>query len=388
MSRVVRIEGVCLSSPYGGGSFLGQPRSVRSIGFVEARLADGRTGIGETYAGVYCPELVAPVARFLAARLETLDPAEALNRLHSPNFVPFVGASGLMRSVMSAIDIALLDLIGQQRGVPVWRLLSPRSRKSIPVYASGGSAAMSPEEVAQDVGKALRLGHTAFKMRVGFQPWKTDLLRVESARRALGGDNTLMVDAIMGTVSPPWTPRRAAARIRELARFAPAWIEEPLPPNDLLALASLRRGSKIPMAAGESWTSDTEFNGALQARAVDVIQPDATHCGGASTAAEHCKAAGRHGRRAALHVWGSPVAFLANLHVAAARPEVDYLEVPMVDLALERAMGWDVPRPSRGRLPAPQRPGLGIKLSADVKKAFPFVPGSGFIWGARAKAKR
>ena len=74
---------------------------------------------------------------------------------------------------------------------------------------------------------------------------------------------------------------------------------------------------KVPVAAGESWASDTEFDGARQAKAVDIVQPDATHCGGVSAAAGYCKAAGRVGQRAALHVWGSPVAFLANLHVAA-----------------------------------------------------------------------
>lgn len=388
MSRVARVEGFALSSSYGGGSFLGQPKSVRSLGFVQITLEDGRSGIGETYSGVYCPELIAPSARFLASRLGRLEPEAALEKLHGSNFVPFVGSNGLLRSVSSAFDIALLDLVAQRRRVPLWKLLAAKGRGRVPVYASGGSAAMSPEQVAADARRAISLGHRAFKMRVGFQPWETDLRRVAAARETLGPGRALMVDAIMGTVRPPWTPAQAASRIRQLARFKPAWVEEPLPPDDPQALASLRARVRPPLACGESWSSRAEFAAMLRAKAVDIVQPDATHCGGVTAAAEACRDAGRRGLSAALHAWGSPVAWLANMHVAAACPEVDYLEVPMVDLELDRAMGWKAPRPTGGKLPLPTRPGLGIALPRALRSRFPLVLGSGFVWGARAKVKR
>lgn len=388
MSAIARVEGFSLSSRYGGGSYLGQPLGVRSLGFVEITLSDGRRGTGETYSGVYCPELIAPAARFLASRLARLEPEAALERLHGPNFVPFVGSNGLLRSVASAFDIALLDLVAQRRGVPVWRLLSARGRGRVPVYASAGSAALSPDEIEADARRAAAAGHRAYKMRVGFQPWETDLERVARARRALGPGRALMVDAIMGTVKPPWTPAVARKRVNELARFKPAWVEEPLPPDDPQALAALRRGARAPLACGESWSSRAEFDAMLRAKAVDIVQPDATHCGGVTPAAEACREAGRRGLRAALHVWGSPVAFLANMHVAAACPEVDYLEVPLVDLELTRAMGWKAPRPTAGTLAVPAGPGLGIALPRGLRARFPLVRGSGFVWGARAKGKR
>lgn len=387
MSAIARLEGFSLSSRYGDGSNLGQPLGVRSLGFVEVTLSDGRRGTGESYAGVYCPELIAPTARFLASRLARLEPEAALEKLHGPNFIPFVGSNGLLRSVASAFDIALLDLVAQRRGVPLWKLLSARARKRVPVYASGGSAAMSPEQVEVDARRAAAAGYRAYKMRVGFQSWGMDIERVARARAALGPGRALMVDAIMGTIKPPWTPAIAKGHIKELARFKPAWVEEPLPPDDPQALATLRRGSRAPIACGESWSSKAEFDAMLHAGAVDIVQPDATHCGGITPAAEACREAGRRGMRAALHVWGSPVAFLANMHVAAACAEVDYLEVPLVDLELARAMGWKTPRPKAGLLPVPSRPGLGIELPRSLRGRFPLVRGSGFVWGARARPR-
>src|SRR3989338_4461116 len=106
MIRIAHIEGFCLSSPFGKGSILRYPKGVKSVGFVEVRLSNGQTGIGETYAGVYSPELIAPVARTLASRLKNLEPIEALKRIHSPNFIPFVSSGGLVRSVSSALEVA------------------------------------------------------------------------------------------------------------------------------------------------------------------------------------------------------------------------------------------------------------------------------------------
>lgn len=375
--RIADLRGFGLSSPFGGRKMLGHAKNLKSVGLVEVVLQGGTTGLGETYAGVYAPELIAPAVEFFKPLLvgaDAADPEALRRRLEG---VPFIGRNGLLASVASAVDIALWDAAGKAKGVPVWKLLNPKARGKVRLYASGGSVVMTPSEVARDAAEARDAGYAGFKMRVGRQGWPADLRRVEAARRALG-DRALMVDAIMGTLSPAWDWKTARARAKDLVRFRPVWLEEPLHPSDLEGHRRLAKSCPVPLAAGEALSGRFEFARYLEARVLDWVQPDATHSGGLTAAKQFASDARRAGAKVALHVWGGAAAIAANAHLAFACPEVEWLEMPMLSLDLTPRM-LTAPLDIRdGWLHAPSEPGLGVRLDEATRRKYKLEAGSGY----------
>lgn len=376
--KITKILGYSLSSPYGDGKILGQPLGVKSVGFVEVHTDSGLIGLGETYAGVYAPELIEPIAEFIGSRLIGLDPRNP-EKIAEKAHIPFISRNGIFCSVYSAIDIALWDIAGQAAGKPIHELLNPEGRSALKQYASGGSAAWDPEAVGKDAALARSKGFSAFKMRVGVQDWKIDLERVAAAKEALGNDTGLMIDAIMGTINPPWTLDVATSRINDLAPFNPIWLEEPLHPDDMLNLKKLRGINKVAVATGEALTGWLDYSAYLSAGAVDMIQVDPTHCGGITMGMRIIELAHNLGIPAAMHVWGSSAAYAANAQLAFAHPNVEWLEVPMVSLELTKNMpSLIAAEGSQSHAKKPTTPGLGTSLSTETKDRYKMVTGSGY----------
>ncbi len=376
-TTIADVRGYGLSSPYGSRNALGHPLRLKSLGLVEVVTSSGVVGLGETYAGVYAPELIAPTIEFLKPFLVGL-PVEAIGAVQRRlEQLPFIGRNGFISSVASAVDIALWDIAGKLAGVPVWQLFGAPGRNAVRLYASSGSSVFTPQEIADDVRLVRELGYGAYKMRVGFQDWSADLERVETARRHLG-DADLMIDAIMGSLDPPWDAETAISRSADLAQFGPAWLEEPVHPSNLAGLKAVRDRSTIPIASGEALTGKFEFQQYLAADALDYLQPDATHSGGLSATAEIIRQARGKNVKVALHVWGGAPAIAANAHLALASPDVEILEYPMMHLDITQEM-FVTPLDIRGGfMTAPQEPGLGVQLTDDVKRRYRLVPGSGY----------
>ncbi len=375
--KITKLEGYCLSSPYGTDQVFGQPLGVKSIGIVEVHTDVGYVGFGETYSGVYTPELIAPIIQFLQSIVIGRNPLE-INEINNSLRIPFITNSGLVRSIISAIDIALWDIKGQYLKQPIASLINDSARNSIKVYASGGSVAMSSQEICFDVEKVLENGYDAYKMRVGSQTWKSDLERVTAARKSLGENNELMIDAIMGTLPNAWDLKTAINCLRDLAEFRPSWVEEPLPPEDYLGYQDLNANTELPIAMGESFSGIHEFEAYITSGCVDVIQPDVTHCGGFTQALKIIRFAEERDIPVALHVWGSALSIMANLHLACAMPTVKWLEIPQVRLEVLSDSICDFIRITNGYVPAIEKPGLGLTITDKLKEKYPFLPGSGY----------
>lgn len=373
--KITKVRGLALSSPYGDGKVFGQPMNVKSIGLIEISTESGLKGIGETYAGVYAPELVAPIAAFLESFVvgRTVGDDSIIRQLTE---IPFIGRNGVLRSMISAIEIAIWDLRGKLLDKPVYSLLGATKQK-IQTYASGGSVVLSPDEIRKDVEVSLVKGFNAYKMRVGRQDWALDLQRVAVAREMLG-QRLLMVDAIMGTLRPPWDAKTATARACDLEPFELRWLEEPVYPEDISALAEVRRDSPVPIAAGEAYSGWGEYQAILNNQAVDILQFDATHSGGIDICRSLAKECGRRRLDAAVHVWGSAVAISANAHLALACSEISILEIPMIPLDITEHMWVEAPQLKEGYYQLSDAPGLGVELTRDLETRYALVPGSGY----------
>jgi L-alanine-DL-glutamate epimerase-like enolase superfamily enzyme len=348
---------------------------------VEIDTDAGLTGLGEAKVGVgnlgnyaalvtlihaeLAPLLIGRDPRDISAVWESIYNGTRAHYVlaHGRTF-PVVGRRGITISALSGIDIALWDLLGQSLGQPVWRLLGGRLRERIPAYASGGWAPVG------GVGKQLRQyverGHRAVKMRVGLQDRSVDdsAARVREARESLGPDVGLMVDA-HGT----WSVREAQRFARKVADCDLAWLEEPVSPDNVTGQAEVRATTDIPIAAGETEQTRFAFRDLIEARAVDVLQPDVAIAGGITETLRICALAATHGLTVAPHLWGGAVLFASGLHLAVATPCVNTLEFSRGDNPLLHDLVQEPFDLRDGHVLPPERPGLGLTLDRDFVRS-------------------
>ena len=348
---------------------------------IEIDTDDGLTGLGEAKVGVGnlgdYSALVALVHAELTPLLVGRDPRDVTalweavyngTRAHyatrEGRTFPIVGRRGITISALSGVDIALWDLLGKSLGQPVWRLLGGRFRDRIPAYASGGWAPVG------GVGKQLRQyverGHRAVKMRVGLQDKSVDdsAARVREARQSLGPDVALMVDA-HGT----WSVREAQRFARKVADCDLAWLEEPVSPDNVAGQAEVRAATDIPIAAGETEQTRFAFRDLIEARAVDVLQPDVAIAGGITETLRIGALAATHGLTMAPHLWGGAVLFASGLHLAVATPCVTTLEFSRGENPLLHDLTEEPFELVDGHVLAPDRPGLGLTLHRDFVRS-------------------
>tara|TARA_R110001583_G_scaffold13766_1_gene58631 strand:- start:13143 stop:14219 length:1077 start_codon:yes stop_codon:yes gene_type:complete len=347
--KITKVIGYGLSSPVKGGhTYYGYQSATKNIGIIEVHTDTGLVGFGETYAGVYCAELIEPTVKYLESYLIGLD----LVDIDIINSIPYIGRSGLVKCISSGIDIAIHDILSKAQSVPLYEYLG--GDNEIPVYASNGSAVFTIKQIEEDVKSILDKGYTAYKMRIGLQGRFEDLQRLHTARKHLGS-HKLMVDAIMGTNPDKWDYRTAHQWSRDLEQFNISWLEEPFIPTDVHNYTRLRSVSNVPIAGGEALNQMLEFDLYKDMKAVDIIQPDVTNSGGIKECAEIVSKFGS--KNTAMHVWGSQVAINANKHFAKAF-NVSFLEVPMMELEINDYI-------TRGN-----GTGIDIYISEEVKEKY------------------
>ena len=248
--------------------------------------------------------------------------------------------------------------------MPVWRLLGGRYRERVPAYASGDWAPVGG--IGAQLAQYVQRGHRAVKLRVGLQDKSVSgsAARVREVRETLGPDVGIMVDA-HGT----WSVREAQRFARKVERDDLAWLEEPVSPDNLEGQAEVRRSTHIPIAAGVSEQTRFAFREMIDARAVDICQPDPAIAGGISETQRICALAAANGLTVAPHLWGSAILFAAGLHLTISTPCATQVEFSrghnplLTDLVEEQVELED------GCVLAPSRPGLGLTLRRDFVKA-------------------
>ncbi len=194
------------------------------------------------------------------------------------------GRKGVAMAAISAVDIAIWDILGKSVHKPVFKLLGGRTKEKIPCYYSKlyhtGTGQMQAE--AQ---KFLGQGFKAFKMRFGFGPahgqegMVRNLDAVAAVREVIGYHNDLMLECYMG-----WNVEYARRMLPKLERYQPRWLEEPVIADDIDGYAELSRLTSIPIAGGEHEFGLYGFKQLLERKAVSVVQYDTNRVGGITMA--------------------------------------------------------------------------------------------------------
>jgi L-alanine-DL-glutamate epimerase-like enolase superfamily enzyme len=349
--------------------FVGGRVEELDLAVVRVTSEAGEYGLGELTFGQFTFEpIVGLVAHF--ERLLKGHPIAEITRAWELMYQSsaFWNRQGLGIAVMGGINMAMYDLLGKTRGLPVHDLLGGVVRSRARVYASGGLFD-SPEQLIPDVKRAQEMGFDAYKLRV--VSTKTIIENVTAFRDTVGSSMDLMVDAVQGAVSVPWSLGVARQLAKDLEPFDPAWLEEPVRIENIDGWASVRSQSRINIAGAESIPTAFAFRPYLEAGAFDILQFDiATAAFTEGTRIGHLAAV--HGVPVALHSWGTIISIMAGVHMALVMPncaitEYNFTQHPFNDLFLAQPI-----KIADGHIVAPTIPGLGLKFDPAWVKQYPY----------------
>ena len=357
--QILRIEAVEAKTASSQDSFL-----------VRIQTDNGLEGIGEADSS---PEMVkaaidAPFSHNIASGLRELllgENALEINRLWQKMYrsTMYCGRRSVTITAMAAVNVALWDLMGKHFGEPIHRLLGGQQHEKIRAYASILFGRDGKE--TEDIGRRWReAGYTAVKF--GWEPMgeseAVDRDLVEGARRGLGDDGILLIDA--GCV---WDARTALRRAHLFADYNAEWLEEPLHPDDYDGYKWLRDRSPIPIAGGEEECGRQSWRELIDRQALDIYQLDVARNG--FTEADYIRQRVEEiGARPCNHCYTSPVTVAASFQWLCTCRDAFLFEDCVEDSPLRHELTTEKVQAVDGFISAPEGPGLGVQLNEDFVK--------------------
>jgi L-alanine-DL-glutamate epimerase-like enolase superfamily enzyme len=322
--------------------------------------AAGVTGLGYTYSDASVATLI---RHTLADALKDED-ASDIHRLWlcMQRRVRNLGRDGIAATAISALDCALWDLHAKRLNVPLVKLLG-QARANVPVYGSGGFTTYTDDQMRAQLSRWVRDdGCRWVKIKIGSDPAR-DPARVQCAREAIGDDAGLFVDA-----NGAFDPKTALRFAEEFADLDVQWFEEPVSSDDLAGLAAIRSAAPpcMQVAAGEYGYTADYFRRMLEAESVDVLQADASRCGGVTGFIRAAHLAD------AFHVpLSAHCAPALHLHAAAAVPGLSHQEWFHDHVRIESMLFDGAPRVANGTIaPDLSRPGCGFEFKRKDAQRF------------------
>lgn len=359
--RTIPLRGATNDTGWPGGTDPDEQMNT----LLEIRTGEGLTGIGSCFTSLPFVEASLTLLRPMLVGETVFEAERVSEKLRQLSF--WQGRGGAVEHTISGLDIALWDLMGKALGQPVSRLLGGNYRDRIKPYASilFAEPPILREKLLQQVARGFR----AIKM--GWRPFgrvsrQLDELLIKTARETVGEGIELMVDAGGSEQFWPHGVSWARETAKMLGDYRITWFEEALRPDDLEGFKELRQTSPVLIATGEVFTRRQTFQPYITQRALDIIQPDMTKCGGLSEGRRMGWMAYDHGVLLVPHGWNTAIGVAADLALTAAMPVAKWVEyqtgTPYIEELVTPAFSLD----RDGMLPVPTGPGLGITLNPDA----------------------
>lgn len=340
---------------------------------VEVMSDDGSTGIGNAALAPLATKQV--IDHYLKPLLLGQNPwdIEFLWQHMYRHTIAF-GRKGIGMTAISAVDIALWDLLGKSAKQPVYRLLGGRTKPKIPVYASR-LYSVGLKDLAAEAQTYKAEGYKAMKLRFGWGPtdgaegMQCNVELVKTVRNAVGNEIDVMADAYMG-----WTLDYAKRMLPLLEPFNLRWLEEPVIPDDARGYAELKSYGRIPIAGGEHEFTLYGFRDLLENRALDYIQFDTNRVGGISQARKISAMAEAFAVPVIPHAGQ-----MHNYHIVMASLNSPMAEFfPPVDVEVGNELFWYIfdgePKPTNGFIDlSDDLPGLGLTVNEEGLKRFQVI---------------
>jgi D-galactarolactone cycloisomerase len=367
--KIASVEAIPLEAPMKGAYSRARqviPIQARRCLLVKITTNEGLIGYGEGVTPLAPQAAAAVVDHVFSPVLLGKDPVDT-ELIWAQLYGIQASSRGYNRGyemiAISAVDIALWDLKGKILGCPTYKLLGGKMREKIPVYATGLMLA-DIQEVLEIAKGYYELGFRAMKLKVGIDP-KRDLESIRALRETFGPELKIMVDA--NGAFDAITAIQIGRKYQDLGVY---WFEEPIPPEDIDAMARLKESLDIYVAAGECEYNKWGFREIFERRAIDICQPDVGRAGGITECQKIATLAHAFNVHYAPHAWGGVLAIAASEHLAISQPnflifEFDKMSNPLRD---ELAVAGLIFK--EGHLYVPDKPGLGIELDEKLIKRF------------------
>ncbi|MGR3838446.1 MAG: mandelate racemase/muconate lactonizing enzyme family protein [Cognatishimia sp.] len=354
---------------------------------VKLRTDTGLVGWGECYASSVGPEAMTHVIRDVFERhMQGENPEDIelmFRKVYSSGFTqrPDLTVIG----AFSGLEIACWDILGKDRGRPVYALLGGKMNDRLRAYTylyplpehDINDFWTSPAMHAESAADLLARGYTAMKfdpagpytMRGGHMPAMRDITMSEAMCQAIRGAVGDEADLLFGTHGQFITA--GAIRLGQaLEKYSPLWFEEPIPPDNVHEMARVAEAVRIPVATGERLTTKAEFAPVLRQGAATILQPALGRVGGIWEAKKIAALAEVHNAQMAPHLYAGPIEWAANIHLGVSIPNI--LMVETIETDFHRDLIKGSIRVEDGFVHAPSEPGLGIEVDENLARANPF----------------
>ncbi len=383
--RVTDLETFVVANPppsHGGRYFV----------FVKLTTDHGVIGIGEVYSLPFRPSVVEEmIADVFSRHLLDRDPSGIERMWRDVYSMGYTFRSDLsVMGILSGLEMACWDIVGKEAGRPVYELLGGRVHDRLRSYTylypepeDEADVYTDPDLAAARAVEYADLGFTAVKFDpVGpytaydpVQPTLETLDRAERLVRTVREAVGTRCDILLGTHGQ-LTPSGALRLARRIEPYDPLWFEEPVPPENVDAMATVARGTTIPVATGERLATKYEFREVLTRQAAQIIQVNLGRVGGILEAKKVAAMAEAHYAQIAPHMYAGPIEGAACIQLDTCSPNflvqegIGRWDGFQAEL-LESPIDWD-----DGYLVPPTEPGLGVTLNEEVARANPYT-GSG-----------
>jgi 2-dehydro-3-deoxyphosphogalactonate aldolase len=379
--KVTGLETFVVANPppsYGGRYFT----------FVKLTTAAGVTGFGEVYSVPFRPSVVeAMIADVFERHLADRDPTGIERLWRDVYAMGYTLRSDLsVMGILSGLEMACWDIIGKEAGRPVYELLGgrvwDRLRSYTYLYPKPGDATdvyLDPDLAAARAVEYADLGFTAVKfdpvsLYTAYDPSQPSLETLERVERFMKtvrdavGPRCDLLFGTHGQLSPSGALRLA----RRIEQYDPLWFEEPVPPENVDAMATVARGTSIPVATGERLATKYEFREVLSRQAAQIIQLNMGRVGGILEAKKVAGMAEAHYAHIAPHMYAGPIEGAACIQLDTCSPNFliqegigrwDGFQAELLESSIDWEDGYLIP---------PTSPGLGVVLNEDVARAHPY----------------
>ncbi|GHO72575.1 dehydratase [Ktedonobacter sp. SOSP1-85] len=348
----------------------------RNITIVRVKTDEGLEGLGEVRMLNHTDALLGYLNEAATNHILGHDPFNIEDLVQRMYRHDFARAGEIAMSAISTIEMACWDIVGKALNKPVYQLLGGAVREQIKAYANGWyTVERTPEEFHAAAKRVVAKGYRALK----FDPFGAGFYELEREERLR---SLSLVEAVRDAVGPEveiliemhgrFNPTTAIAIARELERFEPSWVEEPVPPENAAALKKAAEQINIPVATGERIHTRFDFREVIELQAADYLQADITHFGGILETKKLAAWAENYYMLMAPHNVGGPVSTAAALHFAASTPNFKIQE-HFNDFSDEwvKSVAPGNPEVIDGYFALPHGPGLGVTLDEEAVAQHP-----------------
>ncbi len=343
--------------------------------FVKVYTDSGIDGVGEATLE-YKEKALLGAVEHIKEYLVGQNPLDIEKHWHNIYRDAYWRGGPVLMSALSAIDMALWDILGKHLGVPVYQLLGGRCNDKVRIYVNGWFAgAKTPQEFAEKAKIAVKRGVTAMKwdpfgknyMTISNKDLNTALECVGAVRDVVGSEVDLLIEG-HGRFNIPTGIKIA----KELEQFKPMFFEEPVPPDNLDALKAVRDKSPVAISAGERLYTRWDYKDMFEKGCADYIQPDISHAGGIMELKKLAAEAEYRYMGFAPHNPSGPVANAATLNIAACCPNFSILEIMYSDVDYRKDITNEKLEYKDGYITIPDKPGLGIEINEEECLKHPY----------------